>query len=165
METNESTDIVTHNARIEMVDEKWINDQKGDIMIRETEGMFDEGYIKGFIEEQCEDGVFSKHGKECEKKYNNKRINYRAKVDRAEQHDQPNTWVDIAVMLNRGSIKCQGQALMVMGLTEGPCHKCFSIWHATKNHNRKNCKRCGRTGHFSKDCNGVQMILSEYECR
>ena len=101
----------------------------------------------------------------CEKRHKNKRKEYRDSVERAEQHDLPNTWLEIAVMLNRGSVKCQGQALMVMGLTEGPCHKCFSIWHATKNHNRKNCKRCGRTGHFSKDCKGVQMIPSEDECR
>ena len=99
------------------------------------------------------------------KEYERKRSQYQEMVNKAREHDQPNTWTDIAMTLNQGSVKCQGQVLMVMGLTGGPCHKCFSIWHATKNHNRKNCKRCGRVGHFSRHCKGIQMIVSEEECK
>ena len=166
MGPNDECDNVTCHAELKKVEKDWVDTQgKEDFEVHEMKGMFDEDYIRGFVHDKLGEKALSRYRRIWGKEYERERSQYQEMVNKAREHDQPNTWTDIAITLNQRSVKCQGQVLMVMGLTGGPCHKCFSIWHATKNHNRKNCKRCGRMGHFSRDCKGVQMILSEEECK
>jgi hypothetical protein len=128
-----------------------------------TPGVFDQGYMEWFVDKKEKEGLFKEYYKEGQREKELESKSHWKEVSKASKEDQPNKWTDIATELNQASVSCRDQVLMVMGLTEGPCHKCFSIWHATNNHNRRNCKRCGKTGHLSRECRMVRKKPSEKE--
>ena len=144
------------------VDEEWVHSQgKEEFEIHETRRKFDEGYIRGFVHDQLTGKWMDKYQSEWKGNYKLEVDQYKKDMKKARKLDQPNRWTDIAAKLNQASVQCHDQALMVMGQTGGPCTKCFSIWHATINHKRMNCKRCGNTGHLSQECKNVKKISSE----
>ena len=162
MEPNSGYNRMTCSAEMKKVGEDWVNNHgKEEFKVHETKGKFDEGYIRGFVYDQLEGKWMEKYQSEWFSNHKQEKDQYKKDMKKATKLDQPNRWIDIAVELNQASVKCHDQALMVMGQTGGPCTKCFSIWHATNNHNRKNCKRCGKTGHWSRECENVKEISSE----
>ena len=42
--------------------------------------------------------------------------------------------------------------LVIMGKTNGPCHKCGRIWHTRGNHHQSFCHGCLKSGHRYLDC-------------
>ena len=156
--------VISCTSTIKMVDQQWLEDRKRyEDEIKTIPGMFDQGYMEWFVDEKDKEGLFAEYYKEGQREQELKRQSHWEEVRKARKEDQPNRWVDIATELNRTSVSCPDQVLMVLGLTGGPCNKCFSIWHASKNHNRRNCKRCGKTGHLSRRCELVRENSSGKE--
>ena len=140
---------------IKMVDEEWLDDAKMyNDEVRPNPGIFDEGYIAEFVRQQVNEGLLDRHHQIWKKKQEKEKQLYWENIWEAEAKDQPNKWTEIAIRLNMQTVKNQEEVLTLMGLTGGPCGKCFSLWHSTRNHKRRICKRCGNAGHLSWECDG-----------
>jgi hypothetical protein len=154
-ENKEVDKMVRCTMVIKMVDEEWLDDAKMyNDEVRPNPGIFDEGYIAEFVKQQVNEGLLDRHHQIWKKKQEKEKQLYWENIRKAEVEDQPNKWIEIAMKLNMQTVKNQEEVLTLMGLTGGPCCKCFSLWHSTKNHKRRVCKRCGNAGHLSRECDG-----------